>query len=54
MNIIFGNKSKEEISEIVEELSEYIICLTNFVDEAIGSYFISKKQRTAYTVKSFK
>lgn len=54
MNVIFGNKSEKEISDIVMKLSDYMVALIKFVDQAIAAYFYHYKHRASYIVRNNK
>ncbi len=52
INLIFGNNSKQEIEEILSELSTYMSALISFVDAAIGTYLYNNKSKQAYMIRT--
>lgn len=53
-NLDFRDYSEEQYKEVIIKLSEYMVALIQFVDEATGLYFNKFKGRTSYFVRAYK
>ncbi|RKP55395.1 hypothetical protein D7Z26_09390 [Cohnella endophytica] len=51
INLIFGNKSRQDIEKILSELSTYMSALISFVDETVGRFINNNKNKSAYIIR---
>lgn len=52
INLDFRDYTEEQYKVMINKLSEYMVALIQFVDEATGSYFNHYKERTSYFVRT--